>query len=392
MTFIFPVLILGLSLGMQVFGEQMIEEVEAEARESSQNAAATSFGFVDNAGIIEDLPNWVPENLFIQYTDAQTGEDALRKGELIQLYIVPEDYLEDGKYFLIDRNYNPIRSVSSAELFERILTDNILAIDPINQVLMDPTASLTYHAMMPEEEIDEESRLDYIVPFATLFIFFFAITSSSGYLLQSVTKEKENQTAEILISSIKPLDLMIGKVIGLGTIALAQLLIWFGGGLLSLQNREKLFNITEDFSIPDGFLVWAILYFLFGYFLYASIMAVVGVLAPNSREAGQYTFVVILPLIIPMWLNAAIANKPDSTLSVILSLIPFTSPPTMIMRLSATNVPFWQPAVGLVFLLLTSIFIIYIAASFFRAEYLLSTVSLSWSRIIREIKKLPDNI
>ena len=117
--------------------------------------------------------------------------------------------------------------------------------------------------------------------------------------------------------------------IGLGFVALLQMVIWVGGALFALNRRNEIFNLVSDFALPSGFFAWAIVFFVCGYFLYASILGSIGVLAPNAREGGQFTFVAILPLLIPLWLNYTFTESPDGPVSVFLSLFPLTAPSSM---------------------------------------------------------------
>ena len=224
--------------------------------------------------------------------------------------MIPSDFLETGTYLLIDREYQPLRSTNNAEIFEEVILQNLIDQDEFGLLLNDPTPSIQHHQIIPTSEPDEENPLTFIVPFATLFIFFFTITTSSGFMLTSVTREKESRTAEILLVSIKPRELMLGKVIGLGCVALLQMSIWMGGAIFSLNRSAEFTDLASTFTLPPGFVFWGILFFLFGYFLYASLLGALGALAPNSREGGQFTFIIILPLLIPLLVQCCVYRKP----------------------------------------------------------------------------------
>jgi ABC-2 type transport system permease protein len=135
-------------------------------------------------------------------------------------------------------------------------------------------------------------------------------------------------------------------------------------------------------QLPPSFIGWTLAYMLLGYLLYASLMGALGALAPTAREGNQFSFAVLLPLIIPIWLNGFLVHAPNGAMAVILSLFPLTSPPAMIARLAATDVPFWQPAIGIVGLAITTYLVILLSARFFRADTLLSSASLNWRRLV----------
>jgi ABC-2 type transport system permease protein len=216
---------------------------------------------------------------------------------------------------------------------------------------------------------------------AVLFIFFFLLVMSSGFMLQSVAREKENRTVEILLLSLRPRELMLGKILGLSVVALLQMAVWIGGGLLVLGRGKEVLSGAAAFELPAGFVIWALLYFLLGYLLYASLMGAIGALAPNVRESGQFTILVLLPLMIPVWFNSLFIQTPDSPLALALSLFPLTAPTSMITRLAATQVPTWQIAASLAGLAVTTYFLVQAAARFFRADTLLTNTTINWQRI-----------
>lgn len=119
-------------------------------------------------------------------------------------------------------------------------------------------------------------------------------------------------------------------------------------------------------------MAWGVLFFIFGYAVFASLMAGIGALVPNLREGSQLTTVVILPMIIPLVFISALINTPNSPLSVFLSMFPLTAPVSMMTRLSATQVPFWQASLALLLLALTAVFLVRASASLFKAQNLLT--------------------
>ena len=236
LTFVFPAFILVLTMGTQFIGGKAIEKAEEQASSIDyQSSIASSVGYVDLANLIQEVPAWIPDGFFVQYPNEMEAESALVNGTIRQYYLIPPDFIETGEYLLIDREYQPIRSANNAEIFEEVISTNLIEGTEFGLLLDNPTPSIQYHQILPSTKPDEENPLTYLVPLATLFIFFFTITTSSGFMLTSVTREKENRTAEILLVSIKPRELMLGKVIGLGVVALLQMSIWMSGALFSLN-------------------------------------------------------------------------------------------------------------------------------------------------------------
>ncbi|MDP3720822.1 MAG: ABC transporter permease [Anaerolineaceae bacterium] len=201
--------------------------------------------------------------------------------------------------------------------------------------------------------------------------------TSSSLLLNNISTEKQNRMMEILMTSVTPRQMLTGKIIALGFVGLLQTIVWSGSGYLMLLFSGQQFALGDAFKLPPSILIWGIIYFILGYAVYASLMAGVGALVPNLREAGQTTTVVILPLIIPLVFISSLIQAPNSPLSVVLSLFPLTAPVSMMTRLAATTVPFWQTALAAVLIGLTALFLVQSAAKMFRAQNLLSGQSIN---------------
>jgi ABC-2 type transport system permease protein len=390
MTFIFPLIIVGLSVGMQTFGTKAIEQAEEAAASIEQASMGKPIGYVDQIGLIDELPEWVPTGYLEAFPNEEAAHTSLQAGLIDQYYLIPEGFYKQGNIKLVDRNFQPLRSSSNAEIFENILIDILIEKDPLGSVLFDPTKKISSHKLAGTMSPDKDDPFTFIVPLSTLFIFFFVITTSSGFMLNSVTREKENRTAETLLVSLEPVQLMAGKVVGLGAIAIFQMAIWLSGSLLVLNRSQQIFNLTNKFELPSGFVAWALAYFIFGYFLYASILGAIGALAPNAREGGQFTFVAILPMLIPLWFNYVFTDNPDGSVAVFLSMFPFTAPASMMTRLTIGKVPIWQIITSLFGLAITAYFFILLASRFFRSDTLLSYESINLKRVVNEIRNILD--
>jgi len=177
---------------------------------------------------------------------------------------------------------------------------------------------------------------------------------------------------EILMVSVTPRQLLTGKIVGLGLLGLLQTIAWVGTGRVLLALSGTTFNLPVAFQLPASFLIWGIIFFLLGYAVYASLMAGLGALVPNLREASQATILVIFPLIIPIFLLSILIEEPHGLLATILSIFPLTSPVTMMTRLAAGDVPFWQTLLAAVLLAGTAMLVIRAVARMFHAQTILS--------------------
>jgi ABC-2 type transport system permease protein len=388
MTFIFPILIIGFNVGAQVIAARSTEDDDLEEliADFDGTAAPDPIVYVDEADLLQALPPDVGSEYLQAYPDEEMAKAALMAEEIDQYFVIPANYLTSGEVIVITREFQPF-NVPNDELISYAIAYNLTGDQETAATLIHPTRTFISKALAPENNNDASSPLTFFVPFATMFIFFFLISMSSGYMLQSVSQEKENRTVEVLLVSLRPRELMLGKVIGLSLVALIQVVVWLGGGFLMLQRGQSMLAGFGNYSLPPGFLLWAILFFALGYILYASLMGAIGALSPSAREAGQYTFIVMLPLLLPLWLNFAFINDSNGTMATALSLFPLTAPTSMMTRIAAGNVPTWQILLSLAGLAITTYLLVLFAARFFRADTLLSTSSFQWKRLVTEFRR-----
>jgi len=198
-----------------------------------------------------------------------------------------------------------------------------------------------------------------------------------------VLEEKENRTLEVLMTSIAPRQLLAGKIIGLGVVALLQLLIWAAIGGIILGRGQELLNNTVDLPWTVWLLMLA--FFLLGYLFYASLMAGIGAISPSVRELSQLAILVSVPAIIPILFIPSLLSKPNGTLAIVLSVIPFTAPSTMMMRQAMTSVPLWQTLLSLGLMLVAVAVTLNVAARLFRATTLLIGARLSLRGVWRAL-------
>jgi len=203
----------------------------------------------------------------------------------------------------------------------------------------------------------------------------------ASYLMRSVVAEKENRTAEVLLVSLDARQLMLGKVLAMSLLVLLQAVIWVGGGALALDRGAELLKLGQ-FEFPPGFAVWALLFLVLGYLLFASIMAAAGAIAASAREAGQAIWVLVLPLMPTLMFGPEMIETPDSPLVLFLSLFPLSSPSAMVTRLAVQAVPLWQILLSLALLAGTTYAVVVLAARFFRSGNLLSGESFNWRRFV----------
>ena len=338
----------------------------------STTPTVTAEGYVDSSGIIQEIPPSVQPGLLVAFTDEASAKQALDNKEISAYYLIPVDYIQSGKITYFRPDYVPIGTSGHGPLLEWILQVNLLGGNTELATLINGPSNLEQISLSPQPQRDENNMLTFFLPYGVTMLFYFIILSAASLLLSSVAKEKENRVIEILMMSLTPRQLLTGKIVGLGLMGLVQTIAWVGTGRVLLALSGTTFNLPIAFQLPASFLVWSLVFFLLGYAVYASLMAGLGALVPNLREASQATILVIFPLIIPIFLLSLLIEQPNGTLATILSIFPLTSPVAMMTRLASGDVPFWQTLLAALLLALTAVFVVRSVARMFRAQTILS--------------------
>lgn len=333
-------------------------------------------GYTDLSGLIKTFPSDWDAQMMIEFPTESEARAALDAGTISAYYLIPPDYLQSGEVTVYTPTFDLIQSQSQSEALAMLIEYNLLSASPnLFDLQRQPIQAVKPVNLAPAVNVpqrEEDNMMTFFLPYGVMMFFYVAILGSSGLLLNSISKEKENRILEVLLVSTKPTELLMGKIAGLGLIGLLQVLIWASSAFLLLRLSGSSFNLPEAYQLPPSLIVWGALFFVLGYLVYAALMAGVGTLVPNMREASQATTIVILPLIVPLILISALIDSPDSPLSIGLSLFPLTSPTTMMLRLAATDVPLWQILVALALLVVTALLMVRAVAGMFRAQTLLS--------------------
>jgi len=329
-------------------------------------------GYVDHSGIIKEIPASVQPGLLVAFPDETSARNAVVNGEIAAYYIISSDYLQSGKIVYVSSEFNPIGSSGQSGLLGWILDVNLLGGNAMLATLANGPANVNKVSLSTAPQREESNMLTYFLPYGVTMLFYIVILSAASLLLSSVAKEKENRVMEILMVSLTPRQLLTGKIVGLGLVGLLQTITWVGTGRILLARGGTTFNLSSAFQLPVSFMVWGLVFFILGYAVYASLMAGLGSMVPNLREASQATLLVIFPLIIPIFLINVLIDEPHSLLSTIMSLFPLTSPVAMMTRLAAGDVPIWQILLAAALLVLTVILVIRAVARMFQAQSILS--------------------
>ena len=386
-TFGLPILavlvfiVISLIRGGDVPGSNIIAGVDEEQEIEVE-------GYLDLSGFITEIPGDLPVDTLVAFEEEGAAREALNAGEITAYYIIPEDYIETGNLFYVYPSVAPLDSDSQDWMMRWALLVNMLGGDvQLAQKVWNPM-ELEVHNLDPTPEFDryseedcsrpgyacESNALVQMIPMATIILIYIFIAGGASMLLRNVANEKQNQMIEILMTSVNPRQMFTGKIIGLGIASLIPTLVWVGTSFILLQVGASALNLPAEFNLPLSFLIGWLFFFLLGYALYASLMAGVGALAPNLKEANQAIGLIMLPMVIGYMLSILppTIEAPHDGLALGLSLFPLTAPFAMVMRLVIGDVPAWQIVLSAGLLIASIIFVVRGAARTFRAQSLLS--------------------
>jgi len=330
-------------------------------------------GYIDQAGIINDIPDWVEEDRLIEYSNKDEADQAAIEGKIIGYYIIEENYLETGAVQYIREDFNPLSAMDSTWIIDETIKFNLLdSNQQLYEKYSNPILVINVDRVPDEVERDRSSPLSFYLPYGVTMLFYVLMFTSASLLLNSIAKEKENRVMEILMSAIRPKELLAGKILGLGLVGLLQMVLWMGSAFLMLDLGEGILKIPPNLQLPPEILFWGIIFFILGYLMYGTIMAGVGALVPNLKEASQTTLIIVLPMMVPLLMITVIIDKPNAALPIILSLIPFTAPNTIMTRMSVSPVPLWQLLLAVGLMILTIWVLFHAVAGMFRAQILVT--------------------
>ena len=203
---------------------------------------------------------------------------------------------------------------------------------------------------------------------------------------RSVVVEKTSKTVEIMLSSIRPLDLLFGKLLGRGMAGLVQYGIWISVALLLIQVLGPAVNLTTSISLKPAHFGFLILFFILAFFLYSSIFAALGAGAEDEQHLGQLSWPFIMFLVIPMVLISPIVMNPTSLFVIILAYFPLTSPIVMFVRVLIGNPKAWEILICIAILISTIGVTILLSAKIFRVGILMTGKRMKVKEILRWIR------
>ena len=375
------------------------------------NEAEYHFDVVDKSGLFagqlkstkEITYTFVPantENALVKNLKDLKGTDGL--------LIIPElkamdfDALESGTKLLTNKKIGmDTKTFVSADL------SNILKKEKIKQlgIKEDRIVNLDKNFKLISQNVTESDKPESDLAFGIktalsmglMYVVFMFIIIYGVRVMRSVLEEKNNRVVEIIISSVKPFELMMGKILGVTLVALTQFTVWIAmtvtaaiflntgfsamqknipageeGVLKNLDIQQiatEVSHILLDMNYV-GIIGVFVFFFLFGYIFYSSMYAAIGSAVDNETETQQFTLFAVVPLMLGLYGSFTIMNNPDGPMAFWLSIIPFTSPVAMIARIPF-GVPLWQILLSIFLLIASTLLMVFIASKIYRVGILM---------------------
>lgn len=258
------------------------------------------------------------------------------------------------------------------------------------------------------EETDDDTFFLSMVGMVLGIIIFGSIFSYGGYVTRGVIEEKTNRIIEVIASSVKPIELLTGKMAGVGALAITQFSIWIvtflgitaitgpiAASMMENQTSEldmdeaqsELPMLLDLPSLDPSLIVYFIIFFILGYLLYSSLFAAIGSAADSDTDVQQLMLPVGSPIFIAYFIMLHTWRSPDSLLSVVSSIIPFFSPILMVTRIAITDVPFWQIALSMILMIVAFAGTMWLSAKIYKVGILSYGKSAGFKDILKWIKQ-----
>ena len=380
---------------------------------------------VDESQWFEDRFNNTKEHTFIPMPGQpiDSVKEMVKNGVFDMALYVPPTQLNipsNAVVYSIRQVPMEVETYISSVMEKEIEDQKLLAqgVDP--EIVSAVKTNVNLSVMRMDEKGNEKetfTKVQFTLGILLAMLVYMFIIFFGGQVMQGVSEEKTNRIIEVIISSVKPFQLMMGKIIGVSLVALTQFVMWIlltivlyvgfsafigisnpemissgtvmsqeitSNDIMSNESVQSILQIVH--SIDFGTIITTFLiFFVMGYLLYATLYAAIGSLVDNNTDAQQFTLPVTVPLIIAIISSFYIVNNPDSSLSIWLSMIPFTSPISMMVRIPF-GVPIWQIVVSVILLAGTFILMTWIAGKIYRTGILMYGKKLSYKEIFKWLK------
>ena len=358
------------------------------------NETQMQISVIDKSGLFKDKLK-SDQNIRYVFSSEETEKSLIKALETTEemngVMIIPKKEiheLENSIEVLTNKNLsNEARKNIAGNISEIIKAEKINALGISTAQIEDLNKGVNLHVVnILEKEKKQDSFLVGVKSGLSMFLMYCVFTFIMMYgirVMRSVLEEKNNRVVEILISSVKPFELMMGKILGVTGVALVQFGVWvvmiFASVMtLGSSNVGMVSGVAEVqmvlsalSQINYGLILFVfVIYFLLGYLFYSAMYAAIGSAVDNETETQQFTLFAILPMMLGFYGSITIMNNPDGPMSFWLSMIPFTSPIAMLARIPF-DVPVWELVLSIVILLVSTLGMVFIASKIYRVGILM---------------------
>ena len=358
------------------------------------NETQMQISVIDKSGLFKDRLK-SDENIRYVFSSEDTEKSLIKALETTEemngVMIIPKKEiheLENSIEILTNKNLsNEARRNIAGNISEIIKAEKINALGISTAQIEDLNKGVNLHVVnVLEKEKKQDSFLVGVKSGLSMFLMYCVFTFIMMYgirVMRSVLEEKNNRVVEILISSVKPFELMMGKILGVTGVALVQFGVWvvmiFASVMtLGSSNVGMVSGVAEVqmvlsalSQINYGLILFVfVIYFLLGYLFYSAMYAAIGSAVDNETETQQFTLFAILPMMLGFYGSITIMNNPDGPMSFWLSMIPFTSPIAMLARIPF-DVPVWELVLSIGILLVSTLGMVFIASKIYRVGILM---------------------
>ena len=338
--------------------------------QSFDRADSGVMGYVDSANALANATAPPDSKItFQKFTDQAAAKMALESQKIVGYYVLADDFATTRKAEMFYLKREPSRDVRSE--FERYVKTALLSgvTTSTAQRLIGGT-DITFETPDKSRAFGEDNVIGFVLPILFGVMFFIALFSGAQYLMQAVIDEKENRTMEILVTTVTPMQLMGGKVLGLGALGLTQVVVWLGFSLLALKILGGQLSFLQGAQLEPGFIVVALIMFVLEYVLFGAVMAAIGASVVDQKQAQQFIGPFVMLAISPEFFIPVIFLNPNGWVATLLSLFPFTAPLALVFRYGITTVPLWQIGLAIALLLAFAIGAVWLAGRIFRVGML----------------------
>lgn len=358
------------------------------------NETQMQISVIDKSGLFKDKLK-SDQNIRYVFSSEETEKSLIKALETTEemngVMIIPKKEiheLENSIEILTNKNLsNEARRNIAGNISEIIKAEKINALGISTAQIEDLNKGVNLHVVnILEKEKKQDSFLVGVKSGLSMFLMYCVFTFIMMYgirVMRSVLEEKNNRVVEILISSVKPFELMMGKILGVTGVALVQFGVWvvmiFASVMtLGSSNVGMVSGVAEVQMVLSalsqvnyGLILFVfVIYFLLGYLFYSAMYAAIGSAVDNETETQQFTLFAILPMMLGFYGSITIMNNPDGPMSFWLSMIPFTSPIAMLARIPF-DVPVWELVLSIGILLVSTLGMVFIASKIYRVGILM---------------------